>query len=142
MLNKSKKLEYNDAKFHPLKQIVKYISLLFIIQLLFACNEKQNKVEYAFFTAGHAYGNPNHYQYGFHPPLDSAISYLNNYLQMELGIFTVDVVPQPTRAGPTITTTLNRCSKTFPIGLFCLRAMWAVPMTELPACTIKATTSP
>lgn len=55
-------------------------------------------VEYAFFTAGHVYDKPNDYQHGFHPPLDSAISYLNNYPQMELGIFTGDLVHQPTTA--------------------------------------------
>ncbi|MCH2224109.1 MAG: metallophosphoesterase [Crocinitomicaceae bacterium] len=53
---------------------------------------------YAFFVAGHAYGNPMSFQYGLHPPLKKAISFLNNYPQMSLGVFTGDVVPKPTVA--------------------------------------------
>ncbi|MGF7138914.1 metallophosphoesterase family protein [Roseimarinus sediminis] len=92
-----------------MKQIVKYLFFFYTLLLFAACNKHKEKVEYAFFTAGHVYGNPNDYQYGFHPPLDSAISYLNNYPQMALGIFTGDVVPQPTQAyWDSLTLDLNR----------------------------------
>ena len=51
---------------------------------------------YSFFVAGHAYGNPNHPQYGFHPPLVNAIPKINNYSKMTLGVLTGDVVVSPT----------------------------------------------
>lgn len=53
--------------------------------------------EYAFFTAGHTYGNPNNPQLGLHPPFKNKIDWINNYEGMELGVLTGDVVPFPTQ---------------------------------------------
>ena len=75
------------------KRILPVLMLL----ALFACDsvEPEIQISYSFFAAGHVYGNPMTYSYGFHPPLDSNISYLNGYPSLEFGVFTGDVVPHP-----------------------------------------------
>ena len=54
--------------------------------------------KYAFFAAGHVYGNALNFQYGLHPPFKDIINKLNEYPLLELGVFTGDVVPKPTQA--------------------------------------------
>ncbi len=76
------------------------IKILFSCLLLFlaGCHTGEQSPEpgYAFFVAGHIYGHPTSFQYGVHPPLDSAFSFLNKYPGMAFGVFTGDVVPHPT----------------------------------------------
>ena len=65
--------------------------------VLNGCTSQPGKTEvkYSFFVAGHTYGNPMDYQYGFHPPFAEAIPFLNDYPTLELGVLTGDVVPKP-----------------------------------------------
>lgn len=49
-------------------------------------------LKYSFFTAGHAYGAPGVDNDGVHPPLSEVFPYLNEREEIELGIFTGDVV--------------------------------------------------
>jgi hypothetical protein len=78
-----------------------YILFLFIY-IFISCN-KSNSAEplenekdpgYAFFVAGHTYGNPADFEYGLHPPFVDKIPFINNYAFMQFGILTGDVVPR------------------------------------------------
>jgi len=55
-------------------------------------------LSYSFFVAGHVYGSPAVDTVGIHPPLASAIPYLNERVGIELGVFTGDVVKKPSTA--------------------------------------------
>lgn len=57
--------------------------------------KETNRIKYAFFVAGHTYGNPMHDQLGLYPPFKNRINQINKTPKIELGIFTGDVVKKP-----------------------------------------------
>lgn len=87
---------------------MKILQLILFSFLLLSCkkedanpsvrNDKKDAHQYAFFAAGHVYGNPINFQYGLHPPFKSVINQINAYPKLEFGVFTGDVVPKPTEA--------------------------------------------
>lgn len=80
---------------------MRYLLLIFCF-LLISCNEdtieseKSERSPYSFFVAGHTYGNTFNYQLGFHPPFKKAIPQINSLPNVDIGILTGDIVPQPT----------------------------------------------
>ena len=74
-----------------------YVCCLILLAFSSCKNDDEDKVKYSFFVAGHAYGNPMNYQYGFHPPFVKSIPYINEYPKMSLGVLTGDIVPKPTK---------------------------------------------
>ena len=76
-------------------------SLLIIAVIFFfgACTaENENPtISYSFFAAGHLYpfGSPQNENFGFYAPFDSNLNYINNYPNLEFGVFTGDVVADP-----------------------------------------------
>ena len=70
-----------------------YISLFFLFTIiLFACSKGASpEARYAFFVAGHAYGNPNNSVQGLHPPFLDAFDFLNAK-NADMGFLTGDVV--------------------------------------------------
>ncbi len=58
--------------------------------------EEEPSIEYSFFVAGHAYGKPGVDNVGVHPPLADIYPYLNELEDLELGVFTGDVVLKST----------------------------------------------
>lgn len=76
------------------------LSIIFSGILFISCktqeiNPDSFEYEYAFLVAGHVYGHPVTYQYGFHSPFKAFFEELNEYPKMDLGILTGDVVPIP-----------------------------------------------
>jgi len=63
-----------------------------------ACLPPETESLYSFFVAGHVYGNPNSPQLGIFPPFKKHINYINNYKNIEFGVFTGDVVVTPDTA--------------------------------------------
>jgi len=63
---------------------------------MISCSEEECtkviRTDYAFFTAGHVYGYPGVDNDGFHPPFTESIPFLNDYENLDLGLFTGDVV--------------------------------------------------
>ncbi len=53
-------------------------------------------IKYAFFAAGHVYGNPMDSTKGIYSPFMQCLNRLYEYPKMEFGLFTGDVVRQPT----------------------------------------------
>ena len=53
--------------------------------------------EYSFFTAGHAYGEPGVDNIGLHPAMSEVFPFLNERVDIELGVFTGDVVLHSTK---------------------------------------------
>lgn len=51
--------------------------------------------EYAFYVAGHVYGNPDNHQYGLYPAFKKQLDFLAEYPKLEFGVFTGDVVAKP-----------------------------------------------
>lgn len=78
---------------------------LFVFLLISSCSKtiigdpivETDSLKYSFFVAGHTYGNPNSYDYGLHPPFSNAITFINNYPKIEIGILTGDVVQSSTQ---------------------------------------------
>ena len=70
--------------------------LILAVTLMTSCeNEKcikEVRSDYAFFAAGHAYSLPWVENDGFYVPFSENITYLNNYPNLNLGVFTGDVV--------------------------------------------------
>lgn len=74
----------------------KYFILILIIFVCPVLYGQNYNLKYSFFVAGHTYGNPNHHQYGLHPPFVEIIPEINSYPSMEFGVLLGDVVPDST----------------------------------------------
>lgn len=74
-----------------------YIFCCFIL-LLFGCKKNKSEVNYSFFVAGHTYGNPSKHIYGLYKPFVDKINYINKVPNLNFGVLTGDVVPEPTAA--------------------------------------------
>ena len=68
------------------------ILLLFTLSFIGNIIAQKDAPIYSFFSAGHAYGNPNSYHLGLHYPFVDYFPTLNNYPNMEMGFFTGDIV--------------------------------------------------
>ena len=79
-----------------MKFIVKTLIIYSIIGFSLASFGQHKNNDYSFFTAGHAYGNPNSPQLGLYPVLMDVIPYLNIDPKMELAFLTGDFVVSPT----------------------------------------------
>lgn len=70
--------------------------------VFFSCDNLEehspSETKYSFFVAGHAYGNPNQFQYGLYPKFKNLIDTLNTYDSIQLGIFAGDIVPRSQQA--------------------------------------------
>ena len=73
------------------------VSCIILLAFTSCKNATEENVKYSFFVAGHAYGNPMNYQYGFHPPFVKSIPFFNNYPKMSLGVLTGDIIAKPTK---------------------------------------------
>lgn len=80
--------------------------LLPILFLLYSCTETTEKKkptskveveghDYAFYVAGHVYGNPDNHQYGLYPAFKKQLDFISEYPKLEFGVFTGDVVAKP-----------------------------------------------
>lgn len=84
-----------NTKISVPREIWQIIILFFIVVTgLTSCQKEEP--EYSFFTAGHAYGEPDSPHFGLHSPFVDFIPQLNNHPNMELGFFTGDVVSSST----------------------------------------------
>ncbi len=90
---------------------MKYCFLSILLVVVVSCNLKEKdagtiedssksdfNLDYAFFTAGHAYGHPSEKHVGLHTPFVNQIPFINEYPNMELGVLTGDVVRRSTQA--------------------------------------------
>lgn len=78
-----------------------FFSLFLALMVWQSCNSFDKtslSYEYAFFVAGHVYGSPIDYQYGVHPPFKNDFEYIRNTKDLQLGVFTGDIVPFATAA--------------------------------------------
>jgi hypothetical protein len=79
--------------------LILVLSLALFLSSCSGSNKEQEQLsEYSFFVGGHAYGNPNHPQYGLYPPLVKGVDSLISRTPVDFGVLTGDVVVKPTTA--------------------------------------------
>ena len=77
--------------------VVFFFSGLLLVGCSKSVNQKEEKsVDFSFFVAGHVYGEPGVNNVGVHPPFKSKFELIRNDSLLEFGVFTGDIVYQPT----------------------------------------------